>query len=451
MADNPTTPAAGKDAANTTPETRGADQVTAQVQTAERERAAAILSLYQRHGMADAAPDAIAKGLTLDQARAAVLDVLASRTAPSAPRHEPTLTGRLDETETLRRGMEEALTSAFTGKPVTELGRTFEGFDLVDLAAERLGVRRVPGSFGAREELLKRAFHSTSDFPILFENALNKGLQARYAMQDPTYRKIAKKRPNYADFRPHTTIRVGDFPQLQAVDQEAGEIKAGTFSEARERTSVTPYGVRVNLSRQMLVNDGLGGIQQVLNDRGMAVARFEDATFYAMAFGGASNNGPTLLETTRQVFNTTDGTLAGTNAAVTVASITVGRSAMLKRKSRDGADLELFPAVLLVGPDKLTEAQQLIAPIQAQQASNVNPFTGTMEVVCTAKITGLSWYLFASPDIAPVFEYGYLDGYEAPRFRIEDLFGIQGTSLTLEHDFGCGAIDWRGGFRNIGA
>jgi hypothetical protein len=347
--------------------------------------------------------------------------------------------------------MEEALVSAFTDKPVTELGRTYAGLSLVDMAAERLGERRVPGSFGAREQLLARAFHSTSDFPILLENALNKGLQARYAMQEPTYRKIAKRRPNYADFRPHTTIRVGDFPQLQAVDQEAGEVKAGTFSEARERTQVTPYGVRVNLSRQLLVNDGLGGIQQVLNDRGMAVARFEDATFYAMAFGGAGSNGPTLLETTRQVFNTTEGTLAAAAAAVTVASITIGRSAMLKRKSRDGADLELFPAVLLVGPDKLTEAQQLIAPIQAQQSSNVNPFTGQMEVVCTAKITGLSWYLFASPDIAPCFEYGYLDGYEAPRFRIEELFGIQGTSLTLEHDFGCGAIDWRGGFRNAGA
>lgn len=447
MADNTTTPAAGTEAA-TLP---GAPDTRAEAITAERQRTAAILALFQRHEMADAAPKAIADGLSLDQARASVLDALAARTAPAGGRTEPTLSGRFDETETRRRGMEEALVAAFTDKPVSELGRTYAGLNLVDLAAERLGERRVPGSFGAREQLLSRAFHSTSDFPILLENALNKGLQARYAMQEPTYRKIAKRRPNYADFRPHTTIRVGDFPQLQAVDQEAGEIKAGTFSEARERTQVTPYGVRVNLSRTLLVNDGLGGIQQVLNDRGMAVARFEDATFYAMAFGGAGNNGPTLLETTRQMFNTTEGTLAAANAAITAASLTIGRGAMLKRKSRDGADLELFPAVLLVGPDKLTEAQQIITPIQAQQASNVNPFAGTMEVVCTAKITGLGWYLFASTDIAPCFEYGYLDGYEAPRFRIEELFGIQGTSLTLEHDFGCGGIDWRGGFRNIGA
>ena len=416
----------------------------------ERARSAGILSLFQRHGLADKAPKAIEDGLTLDQARAAVLEHLAVQTAPAGARAEPVLGRGLDETETRKRGMEDALTGALTGKPVSDLGRAYEGMDLLELAAERMGERRIPTPFGSREELLKRAFHSTSDFPILFENALNKGLQTRYMEQEPTYRRIAKQR-SYADFRPHTSIRVGDFPTLQAVGQEAGEIRSGTFSEARERTSVTPYGVRVNLSRTMLVNDGIGGIQQVLNDRGRAVARFEDSTFYAMAFGGASNNGPTLLETGRQVFNTTDGTLASTAAAINKASITLARAALLKRKSLDGADLELMPSILLVGPDKLTEAQELLAPIQAQQSSNVNPFSGLMEPVVTAKITGNAWYVFASVADGPVFEWGLLDGYTAPRFRIEDVFGTQGTSLTLEHDFGCGAIDWRGGYRNAGA
>lgn len=446
MAYDEQTPAAGTDAANPTIEAGGAPDAVA----AERARSAGILALFQRHGLADRAPQAIADGLTLDQARAQVLDHLASQTAPAAARSEPVLGRGLDETETQRRGMEDALTSALTRKQVGELGRAFEGWDLIEMAAHRLGERRVPSHFGAREDLLKRAFHSTSDFPFLYENALNKGLAARYLTQEPTYRRIARQR-SYADFRPHTTIRVGDFPTLQPVDQEAGEIRAGTFGEARERTQVVPYGVRVNLSRQMLVNDGIGGIQQVLDDRGSAVARFEDATFYAMAFGGASNNGPTLLETGRQLFNTTDGTLAGTAAAITLPSVNVGRSAMMKRKSRDGADLELMPAVILVGPDKWMEASQLLAPIQAAQAGNVNPFSGRLDIVETAKITGNAWYLFASPEIAPVFEWGLLDGYTAPRFRIEDVFGTQGTSLTLEHDFGCGAIDWRGGYRNAGA
>lgn len=416
----------------------------------ERARAADILTLCQRHGLSDRAPQMIQDGNTIEAARAAILDHLAAQTAPAAGRSEPVLAGsRMDETETRRRAMEDALVSGLTGTQPTDLGRSFHGMPLIELAAERLGERRIPMAMGEREGMLRRAFHSTSDFPLLFENAMNRTLASRYATQAPTYRAIARQR-TYSDFRDHSTVRVGDFPTLQPVDQEAGEIKAGSFSESRERTRVVPYGVRVTLSRQMLVNDNLSGLQQILNDRGMAVARFEDATFYAMMLS-ASGAGPTLQETGRAVFNTTEGTLAGTAAAITVASISLGRAALMKRKSLDGADLELPAAVLLTGPDKQTEAQQLLAPIQAQQAGNINPFSGQMELAVTAKITGNAWYVFASPSVAPCFEWGLLDGYTAPRFRIEEIFGTQGTSMTLEHDFGCGAIDWRGGYRNAGA
>lgn len=454
MPEDNMTPAAGSEAVMTTPdpalETRGGSVNPGEAVTAERQRSAAILSLYARHGLTDQATAAIERGLSLDQARAAVLDHLAASTAPAAARAEPGLGGRMDETETRRRGMEGALVARLSRVEPEAVARGYMDMSLVEMAAERMGERRVPTAFGAREQLLSRAFHSTSDFPFLFENALNRSLQARYAMQAPTYRAIARQR-TYADFRDHTTIRVGDFPQLQPVGVEAGELVAGTFGEARERTRVIPYGVRVNLSRQMLVNDGLGGLQQVLEDRGAAVARFEDATFYAMLLSGGSNNGPTLLETGRQVFNATDGTLAGSAATIDIASVNLARAALLKRKSLNGADLELMPAVLLVGPDRFTVAQQLLAPIQAQQSSNVNPFSGLMDVVVTAKITGNAWYVFAAPSVAPCFEYGFLEGYEAPRFRIEEPFGVQGTMLSLEHDFGCGAIDFRGGYRNAGA
>lgn len=445
------TPAAGPaNPATTTPDARADEAARAEAQKAERQRAAEITALYLRHGMGDQTAKAIADGLTVDQARAAVLDHLEAKTAPAGARSEPNLGGRLDETETRRQAMEDALTSGLTGEKPSDLARSFHGMPVIELAAERLGERRIPMSFGQREDLLKRAFHSTSDFPLLFENALNRALAARYRDADPTYRRIARQR-TYMDFRDHSSVRVGDFPTLQPVSPEAGELKAGTFSESRERTAVKAYGVQVLLSRAMLVNDGLGGLQQVLNDRGRAVARFEDATFYAMMLGGSNGDGPTLLETTRQVFNTTDKTKAGTPSAIDIAALNLGRAELRKRKSLDGADLDLTASILLVGPDKETQAQQIVAPIQAQQAGNVNPFSGTLSVVVTAKITGNAWYLFADPADAPCFEWGLLEGYEAPRFRIEDPFGRQGTMLSLEHDFGCGAIDFRGGYKNAGA
>lgn len=387
-------------------------------------------------------------GTAADMAGSRFMATMAARETATPPQR-PAERGR-DETETRRVAMEDALFARLSRQQPSEVARPYMDFAIVDMAAERLGSRRVPGHFAGREEMVRMAFHSTSDFPILFENALNRSLAARYALAQPTYRRIARQR-SYQDFRDHTTVRVGDFPNLQPVSPEGGEIKSGTFGESKEKTAVKAYGVRVNLSRQMLVNDSLDGIMQVLNDRGNAVARFEDTTFYAMMLGGANADGPTLLETTRQVFNTADGTKAATAAAISIASLSIARAALRKRKSLDGADLEVTASVLLCGPDKETEAQQILAPIQAQQAGNVNPFSGVMSPVVTAKITGNAWYVFASPDDVPCFEWGLLEGYSAPRFRMEDPFGVQGTALSLEHDFGCGAIDYRGGFKNAGA
>jgi hypothetical protein len=47
--------------------------------------------------------------------------------------------------------------------------------------------------------------------------------------------------------------------------------------------------------------------------------------------------------------------------------------------------------------------------------------------------------------------HGYLEGAEAPRVRTEEAFGQQGMAMSLEHDFGMGAVDYRGGYKNPGA
>ncbi|MDS9468610.1 Clp protease ClpP [Paracoccus sp. MBLB3053] len=389
-------------------------------------------------------------GTSAEMAGSRFMATMAGREGVPAPR-ALSERGR-DETETRRLGMEGALIARLSGRAPEDVARPYMDFSIVDMAAERMGARRVPGNFAAREEMLRMAFQSTSDFPVLLEGAMNRSLAARYQQAQPTYRRLARQR-SYQDFRDHSTVRMGDFPDLQPVSPEGGELKGGSFSESKEKTSVKAYGVKVLFTRQLLVNDSLDGIMQVLNDRGDAVARFEDRIFYEMMLSGANGDGPGLNETGRQVFNTTDGTKAGTAAAINVTSLSAARAALRKRKGLDGAELELTPQILLVGPDKETEAQQyLYKGIMPAQAGSVNVFNdGSLSLGVTAKITGNAWYVFASPASAPCFEWGLLDGYSAPRFRMEDPFGVQGTRFSLEHDFGCGAIDFRGGYKNAGA
>jgi hypothetical protein len=332
---------------------------------------------------------------------------------------------------------------------VSDAARGFMDYSITELAAASIGHQGSIRSLGQREDVLRRAFHSTSDFPAIFENALNRVLQARYVAATPTYRRIAQQR-TFRDFRPHKVVRAGDFPQLQRVGQN-GEIKHGTFGDQKEEISVLAYAVQFAISREMIINDDLGAIDQVMGSYGTTVAYFEEITFYAMK-NANSGAGPTLKTDNKAVFHTDHGNLAASGTVIDVANLGKARAAMRKQTSLDGkTKLNIAPRILLVGPDKETEAEIITASVTPQQASNVNPFSGKLEVVASAEIAGNAWELYAEPSLLPVFQWGYLEGYTAPRVRMDQPFGMQGVGMSVEHDFGCGAIDFKGAYRNAGA
>jgi len=396
---------------------------------------------------ADYALDAIERGLSIDAFRREAIDKKAKETNVEIRNH---VNVTRDETETRAAAMTEALAVRLGAKPKDDAPTTYRSYmehSLPELAAEAINFRGRMGTTAAREDVMRRAFHTTSDFPIIFENALNRALSGRYAVQQPTYRRIARQR-TYVDFRDHATVRPGDFPDLQPVN-EAGELKSGTFTEAKERTAVKPYGVQVALTRQMLVNDTLGAINQVLADQATRVAQFEEKNFYGMFL---SNNGagPTLLEVNRAVFHASNGNLAASGTVLDEEAVTTAYAAFRKMKRQDGEPVDVIPRVLLVGPDRVIPARKLVASVTPSAVTEVNPFSGAYEIVESARITNNAWYLFASPADLPCFEWGLLEGYSAPRMRMDEPFGMQGVKVSLEHDFGCGAIDFRGAYRNPG-
>lgn len=342
--------------------------------------------------------------------------------------------------------MVDALYSRMSGTAPTERGREFRGYRVVDLLALRLG---APG-LREPDDIMRRASHSTSDFPLLLEAAANKFLLARYQFAQPTYRKLARKK-TFNDFKPHKFLRRGDFPALQDV-LETGEIKMGTFGETRETASASTKGVILTLSRQMLVNDDLNAFGDIVADAGTEAAMTENDMFYTLLLA----NG--VMSDTVALYHATHGNLAGAGTAITIAALGAGRAAMRKQKGvgKDGTAttakrvLNMFPSILLVGPDKELEAQQLIAPIQAQQSGNVNPFAGTLELVVDANLTGNQWYLFCNPDLAEAFIYGYLRDASAPMLATQNQFNMDGVSMRVLHDFGVGQVDFRPTYKNVG-
>ncbi|RWN11768.1 Mu-like prophage major head subunit gpT family protein [Mesorhizobium sp.] len=411
-------------------------------------RAADILAIGTRAGMESTAIEAaIRANDTVDAFRVRAFDHLAAQSGRA--RTEPARGGNQDETVTRRNAMTEALSYGL-GAPIPQAGpsaaaREFMGRGLINLAAESIGYRGgVMLNARQIDDILTRASHTTSDFPAIFEGAVNRSLEQRYALAQPTYRRIARQR-NFRDFRPHTTVKLGDFPMLQKV-LEAGEIKYGTFSEGKETVSAFSYAIALTVTRQMLINDDLGAINDLLSSYGQSVALFEEVTFYSTAFNGKLADG-------KAVFHADHANLAGAASAVNVAAVGLGVAAMAKQESLEGNPLlSNRPTILLTGPDKDLEASMLLAPINAAQLSNVNPYSGKMTPISTAQISGNAWYLFADPASGiSNYRWGYLEGYDAPRVRMDEPFGKQGFSMSVEHDFGCGPTDYRGGYKNAGA
>jgi ATP-dependent protease ClpP protease subunit len=368
--------------------------------------------------------------------------------SPPAVGREPARITR-DEVETRRQGMQQAMIAQVSrAAPQSDAARPFMDLSLVEMAAICADYKGPIRNAGDRTRVFEMAAgHSRSDFTGIFENALNKMLLDRYEAQQPTYRRLAKKK-NFKDFRPHPMVRAGDFPKPQAIG-ENGEIKFGTFGEKRETAVLSSYAVGLRFSRQMMIDDDLDAINDVIVDYGTRVADFEEELFYTfMATATLASDGVAVWSTAATRLN-----LAASGTAITVAALGAGRAAMQKQTSIDGVKLNIQPKILLVGPDKLTEAEQLVASITANDSVKVNPFSAKLDIVSTAQITGNKWYLFADPNRSggACFVYGYLDGAEAPRIRTEEPFGQQGMAMTLEMDFGLGGTDFRGTYQNPGA
>jgi len=326
----------------------------------------------------------------------------------------------------------------------------FLGWRPSDMVGELLrarGERNVPRN---PTLLAERAFHTTSDFPLLLSAAANKMLLAAYAPAAPSYRQIFLRR-DFRDFKPHRHLRVGDFPTLLPL-LENGEIQAGTMSESQEIVLLQTFARRIRVTRPMLVNDDLGAFTDFAAMIGRRVADFENATAYGL-LNSANGDGPTLTTGNTAVFATgaARANKASAGTALDLPNLAAGRAAIMKQKTLDGLPIAVGSSMrLLVGPNQELAARQLTVTVGASQTANVNIFAGFVQPLVEPLIQANRWYLFSDPVSAPVYVYGYLNGAEGPQVTTGPVSGVDGVEVSVIFDFGVGAIDWRGAWFNPG-
>ncbi|MCQ4162909.1 terminase [Roseomonas sp. GC11] len=359
-----------------------------------------------------------------------------------------------DDPAVLIDAMAEALAArAMPGYQPQGNGRhaEFLGWRPSDMLGELLrlrGERQIPRNPAL---LAERAFHTSSDFPLLLSAAANKMLLAAYAPAQPSYRQIFLRR-DFRDFKPHRHLRVGDFPTLLPL-LENGEIQAGTMSESQEIVLLQTFARRIRVTRPMLVNDDLGAFTDFAAAIGRRVADFENATAYGL-LNLANGDGPTLTTGNAAVFATgaARANKASAGTALDLPNLATGRAAIMRQKTLDGLPIAVGATMrLLVGPNQELAARQLTVAVQATQTSTANVYAGFVQPLVEPLIQNNRWYLFSDPLSAPVYVYGYLNGAEGPQVTTGPVSGVDGVEVSVIFDFGVGAIDWRGAWFNPGA
>jgi hypothetical protein len=436
------------------------EALRSEAQRAERERISGIdgaidaaRALVGTETAAHIRREAVERGWHPDQARRSLFDAMVKSAAPPAIPARPETGPGHDSPSEILDAMAEALAArSMPGYQPQGTGRhaEFMGWRPSDMIGELLrvrGERNVPRN---PTLLAERAFHTTSDFPLLLSAAANKMLLAAYQPAAPSYRQIFLRR-DFRDFKPHRHLRVGDFPTLMPL-MENGEIQAGTMSESQEIVLLQTFARRIRVTRPMLVNDDLGAFTDFAAAIGRRVADFENATAYALV-NQANGDGPTLTNGPAAVFGTAAARLnkAAAGSALDINNLANGRAAILRQKTLDGLPISVGNAMkLLVGPSLELPARQLTVSVGATQISNANIYAGFVQPLVEPLIPNNRWYLFADPPTAPVYVYGYLNGAEGPQVTTGPVSGVDGVEVSVIFDFGVGAIDWRGAWFNPG-
>lgn len=348
--------------------------------------------------------------------------------------------------------MAEALFARSLRKSPPESARQFALSSIAECAYQCLDMNgRARGrNIDARRapaEVVQLALHTTSDFPKLLENVLNKSLLPEYEAATPTYRQIAARK-EFKDFRAHSFVRAGDFPVPLQVN-EHGEFKHGTISEGKETVTAVTYGRILGLSRQVLVNDDLGAFADFGTQVSRRIADFENATFYSVCILPSSGVGPALADGLA-VYHATHANIA---AAGLLNNTTLGSALekMLLQASLDGLKMTIKPQFLLVSPASYVLALTLLAPITPAEASKVNPFAGQLTPLVDANLgSQVRFYVLADPGRLPNYIYGGLQGQAGPRTEVRPGFEVDGIEIKVAIDFGCGAIEYRGGVTGAG-
>lgn len=408
----------------------------------ERKRTSEITALFRDFDV-EGADEAIVMGVSVDEARAMVMDQLRARNKGVS------VTMGEAESDKFRAAAQDAVLMA-AGIPVAEPAagaQELRGHSMVELAREALQREGLKSNFGDNMELARAAINSTSTFPAIMSNLANKSVMVGFNEAETTYQIWAGKGSN-RDFKEAARVALSEAGNLELVP-EGGQFQQDFLGEASARTKVATYGKLFSLTRQAIINDDLGLFSKIATKYGSAAKRLVNKMVYAQLTGNVK------MQDNIALFDSKHGNVAGTGEALSVKAIAKAITAMRRQKGITGdATLNITPKYLVVPPELEMTAYQIVnstAAVDGVNSGVVNPYKGRFVVVADAELTDPdAWYLVADASQHDTIEVTYLNGVETPRLETRQGFDVDGIEYKVAFDCGVSALDFRGVFKNAG-
>nr|DAM52634.1 MAG TPA: major capsid protein [Caudoviricetes sp.] len=408
----------------------------------ERKRTSEITALFRDFDV-EGADEAIVMGVSVDEARAMVMDQLRARNKGVS------VTMGEAESDKFRAAAQDAVLMA-AGIPVADAApgaQELRGHSMVELARESLQREGLQANFGDNMELARQAINSTSTFPAIMANLANKSVMVGFNEAETTYQIWAGKGSN-RDFKEAARVALSEAGNLELVP-EGGQFQQDFLGEASARTKVATYGKLFSLTRQAIINDDLGLFSKIATKYGSAAKRLVNKMVYAQLTGNVK------MQDNIALFDTKHGNVAGTGEALSVKAIAKAITAMRRQKGITGeATLNITPKYLVVPPELEMVAYQIVnstAAVDGVNSGVVNPYKGRFVVVADAELTDPdAWYLVADASQHDTIEVTYLNGVETPRLETRQGFDVDGIEYKVAFDCGVSALDFRGVFKNAG-
>lgn len=265
---------------------------------------------------------------------------------------------------------------------------------------------------------------TTSDFPLLFADIIDRTLLGYYRETTPTWQSYCH-RSTVPDFRNVKRFAVDGAESVLPAIKERGEYKEAPLQDKKDEYAVTKFGRRISLSWETLIDDDLSAFQRT-PERLARAARRSEMKFATELF--IDKNGPHA-----KLYKESFKNLLEKGPVLSIESLQKAMLLLAEMVDFDGEPINIDAITLVVPPALAITAKNILNATQIWiineggtekqklQAENWMKNNVTLEVesyiphVATAENGNTCWFLFASPNEGrPAIEMGFLRGYEDP-------------------------------------